>query len=74
MKATRNVISTTTRMVLVLFGIVPAIGFLLFGNMSSLAGWLEVDLILGTVFFLSYLVIGSSSKNETRLPMKKIYA
>jgi hypothetical protein len=46
----------------------------LFGDLNSLAGWLEVDLILGMVFFLSYLVIGSSSKNETRLPMKKIYA
>ncbi|WMJ09205.1 hypothetical protein [Nitrosomonas sp. sh817] len=74
MKANHNVISTATRMTLVLFGIVPAIGFLLFGDLNSLAGWLEVDLILGMVFFLSYLVIGSSSKNETRLPMKKIYA
>ena len=74
MKANHNVISTATRMTLVLFGIVPAIGFMLFGDLNSLAGWLEVDLILGMVFFLSYLVIGSSSKNETRLPMKKIYA
>ncbi|WP_374566662.1 hypothetical protein [Nitrosomonas sp.] len=74
MKANHNVISTATRMTLVLFGIVPAVGFLLFGDLNSLAGWLEVDLILGMVFFLSYLVIGSSSKNETRLPMKKIYA
>lgn len=74
MKANHNVISTATRMTLVLFGIVSAVGFLLFGDLNSLAGWLEVDLILGMVFFLSYLVIGSSSKNETRLPMKKIYA
>ncbi|MBX9895867.1 MAG: hypothetical protein K2Y09_11965 [Nitrosomonas sp.] len=74
MKANHNVISTAMRMTLVLFGIVPAVGFLLFGDLNSLAGWLEVDLILGMVFFLSYLVIGSSSKNETRLPMKKIYA
>lgn len=74
MKANHNVISTAMRMTLVLFGIVPAVGFLLFGDLNSLAGWLEVDLILGMVFFLSYLVIGSSSKNGTRLPMKKIYA
>ena len=74
MKTNHNVISTAMRMTLVLFGIVPAVGFLLFGDLNSLAGWLEVDLILGMVFFLSYLVIGSSSKNETRLPMKKIYA
>ncbi|MGZ0019155.1 hypothetical protein [Nitrosomonas sp. wSCUT-2] len=74
MKANHNVISTATRMTLVLFGIVPAIGFMLFGDLNSLAGWLEVDVILGAVFFLSYLVIGSASKNETRLPMKKIYA
>lgn len=74
MKANHNVISTATRMTLVLFGIVPAIGFLLFGDVNSLAGWLGVDLILGAVFFLGYLVIGSSSRNVTRLPMKKIYA
>ena len=74
MKANHDVISTATRITLVLFGIVPAIGFMLFGDLNLLASWIEVDLILGTVFFLSYLVIGSASKNKTRLPMKKIYA
>jgi len=74
MKANHAVISTATRITLVLFGIVPVIGFMLFGDLNLLASWLEVDLILGAVFFLSYLVIGSLSKNETRLPMKKIYA
>lgn len=74
MKANRNVMNTATKFTLVLFGIVPALGFLLFGDTNSLASWVEVDLILGTVFFLSYLVIGSISKNKSRLPMKKIYA
>lgn len=74
MKTNHEVISTATRITLVLFGIVPAIGFMLFGDLNLLASWIEVDLILGAVFFLSYLVIGSASKNKTRLPMKKIYA
>ena len=74
MKENHNVISTATRITLVLFGIVPAVGFMLFGDLNLLASWIEVDLILGAVFFLSYLVIGSASKNETRLPKKKIYA
>lgn len=74
MKANRNIISTATSITLVLFGIIPAIGFILFGDLNSFASWLEIDLALGAVFFLSYLLIASSSKNETREPMKKIYA
>ncbi|SFF15046.1 hypothetical protein [Nitrosomonas sp. Nm166] len=74
MKGSGSVMSTATKFTLVLFGIVPLIGFLLFGDANSFVSWLEVDLILGAVFFLSYLVIGSLSKNKPRLPMKKIYA
>lgn len=74
MKASHNVMSTATRLTLVLFGIVPAVGFLLLGDAKSLVSWLEVDLILGAVFFLSYLVIASLTTNTRRLPMKKIYA
>ncbi len=74
MKASHNVMSTAMRLTLVLFGIVPAVGFLLLGDANSLVSWLEVDLILGAVFFLSYLVIASLTPNKRRLPMKKIYA
>ncbi|PSJ16293.1 hypothetical protein [Nitrosomonas supralitoralis] len=64
----------------VLFGIVPLIGLILFGSvpsfsaMQSDASWSETDIILGMVFFLGYLVIGSVSTNRTRHPMKKIFA
>lgn len=80
MKTNKNIFYTAVKFTFVLFGIVPMIGLMLFGDLPSFTvlqsevNWVEADLFLGTVFFLSYLVIGSTFKNKTRLPMQKIYA
>ena len=80
MKTSQNLFSTAVKVTFVLFGVLPLIGLITFGDLRSLSvmqseiSWLEIDLILGAVFFLSYLVIGSVSGNKTRLPLKKIYA
>ncbi len=80
MKTSQNIIYTAVKITFVLFGIVPLIGLIVFGELPSFSvmqsevSWIEADIILGTLFFLSYLVIGSISKNSTRLPLKKIYA
>ncbi|MXS81535.1 hypothetical protein [Nitrosomonas oligotropha] len=80
MKTSQNLFSTAVKVTFVLFGVLPLIGLITFGDLRSLSvmqsevSWLEIDLILGAVFFLSYLVIGSVAGNKTRLPLKKIYA
>lgn len=80
MKTSQNLFSTAVKVTFVLFGVLPLIGLITFGDLRSLSvmqseiSWLEIDLILGAAFFLSYLVIGSVSGNKTRLPLKKIYA
>ncbi len=80
MKTNQNIIYTAVKITFVLFGIVPLIGLMIFGDLPSLSvmeaevSWVEADIILGTLFFLSYLVIGSISNNRTRLPLKKIHA
>jgi len=53
---------------------------MLFGDLSSFSvlqsevNWIEADLILGALFFLSYIVIDSTFKNKTCLSMQKTYA
>ena len=80
MKTSQNLFSTAVKVTFILFGVLPLIGLIAFGDFHSLSvmqseiHWLEIDLILGVAFFLSYLVIGSVSVNKTRLPSKKIYA
>ena len=80
MKTNKNIFYTAVKFTFILFGIVPMIGLMLFGDLPSFSvlqsevSWIEADLILGMVFFLSYLVIGSTFKNKTRFPLQKIYA
>lgn len=80
MKTSQSLFSTAVNATFVLFGVLPLVGLVAFGDLHSLSvmqseiSWLEIDLMLGAVFFLSYLLIGSVSKSRTRLPMKKIYA
>lgn len=77
---TSQLTSGVVKAIFVLFGILPLIGLILFGAFPAFSvmqfevSWIEIDIILGAVIFLSYLVIGSVSKNTTRLPYKKIYA
>ncbi|NBQ68044.1 MAG: hypothetical protein EBU46_04090 [Nitrosomonadaceae bacterium] len=80
MKTSQSLFSTAVKVTFVLFGVLPLVGLAAFGDLRSFSltqseiSWLEIDLILGVAFFLSYLVIGSVSGNKTRLPLKKIYA
>ena len=80
MKTSQSLFSTAVKATFVLFGVLPLVGLAAFGDLRSFSltqseiSWLEIDLMLGAVFFLSYLLIGSVSKSKTRLPMKKIYA
>ena len=80
MKTSQSLFSTAIKVTFVLFGVLPLVGLAAFGDLRSFSvmqsevSWLEIDLMLGAVFFLSYLLIGSVSKGRTRLPMKKIYA
>lgn len=80
MKTSQNLFNTAVKATFVLFGVLPLIGLITFGDLHSFSvtqseiSWLEIDFILGTAFFLSYLVIGGVSRNRTRLPLKKIYA
>ncbi|SDW77541.1 hypothetical protein [Nitrosomonas oligotropha] len=80
MKTSQSLFSTAVKVTFVLFGVLPLIGLAAFGDLRSFSlaqseiSWLEIDLMLGAVFFVSYLLIGSVSKSKTRLPMKKIYA
>lgn len=80
MKTSQTLFSTAVKATFVLFGVLPLVGLAAFGDlrpfslMQSEISWLEIDLMLGAVFFVSYLLIGSVSNSKTRLPMKKIYA
>lgn len=80
MKTSQSLFSTAVKVTFVLFGVLPLVGLAAFGDLRSFSlmqseiSWLEIDLILGAVFFVSYLLIGSVSNSKTRLPMKKIYA
>ncbi|MBX3617025.1 hypothetical protein [Nitrosomonas sp.] len=80
MKTSQSLLSTAIKAAFVLLGALPLAALAAVGDLHSLSvmqseiSWLEIDLILGVVFFVSYLLIGSVSKSKTRLPMKKIYA
>ena len=80
MKTSQNIFYTAVKFTFVLFGILPLIGLVLFGGLPSFSvmqsevSWIEADLILGMIFFLSYLAIGSMFKNKTRFALQKIYA
>ncbi|QOJ22781.1 MAG: hypothetical protein HRU78_03210 [Gammaproteobacteria bacterium] len=80
MKISQSLFNTAVKTTFVLFGVLPLVGLVAFGDLHSFSviqseiNWLEIDFILGTVFFLSYLLVGSTLKNRTRLPMKKIFA
>lgn len=80
MKVSQEIIFTAAKITFVLFGIIPLIGFMVFGDLPSLSvmetqiSWIEADIILGALFFLGYLLIGSISSNRTRLSSKKIHA
>jgi len=80
MKINQEILYKAAKITFVLFGILPLIGVMVFGELPSLSvmeteiGWLEADIILGALFFLGYLLIGSISRNKTRLPSKKIHA
>ena len=80
MKTSQSLFSAAVKTTFVLFGVLPLVGLIAFGDLHSFSvmqsevNWLEIDFILGAAFFLSYLLIGSTTKNRTRLPMKKIFA
>ena len=80
MKTSHSIFSAAVKTTFFLFGVLPLIGFVAFGDLRSFSimqsevSWLEIDLMLGAAFFLTYLLVGSISKSRTRLPMKKIFA
>lgn len=79
MKLSQN-FYTAVKITFVLFGIVPMIGFMIFGDLPSLTvmeseiSWIEADVILGILFFVGYLAISSISGNKTRKSSTKIHA
>jgi len=80
MKTSQNIIYTAVKITFVLFGIVPLIGLMIFGELPSLSvmeteiSWIEADIVLGILFFIGYLVVSSISNNKTRISSKKIHA
>lgn len=80
MKTSQNIFYTAVKATFILFGILPLIGRMIFGDLPSFSvmqfevSWIEADITLGALFFLAYLAIGKISNNKTRLPSKKIYA
>lgn len=79
MKLSQN-FYTAVKITFVLFGIVPTIGFMIFGDLPSFSvmqneiSWIEADVVLGVLFFVGYLVITSISNNKTRNSSTKIHA
>ncbi len=79
MKTSQNTIYTAAKITFVLFGIVPLIGFMMFGELPSFSvmqtevNWIEADIVLGILFFLGYLVFASIA-NKTRISQQKIHA
>lgn len=71
---------TAVKITFVLFGIVPMIGVMMFGDLPSLTvmqtevSWIEADIVLGVLFFVGYLVISNISDNKTRISSTKIHA
>ena len=79
MKTSQNTIYTALKITFVLFGIVPLIGFMMFGDLPSLAlmgtevNWIEADIVLGILFFIGYLVFASIS-TKARISNQKIHS
>lgn len=79
MKTSQNTIYTAIKITFVLFGIVPLIGLMMFGDLPSFTvmqtevNWIEADIVLGTLFFIGYLVFASIS-NKARISKQKIHA
>ncbi len=79
MKTSQNTIYTALKITFVLFGIVPLIGFMMFGDLPSLTvmgtevNWIEADIVLGILFFIGYLVFASIS-TKARISKQKIHA
>lgn len=71
---------TAAKITFVLFGILPMIGVMLFGDLPSFSvmetevSWIEADIVLGILFFVGYLVISSISDNKARIASTKIHA
>ena len=57
MKLTKEMIFKATKITLVLFGILPLIAFMVFGDLPTLSvmetqvSWLEADIVLGALTF-----------------------
>ena len=69
---------TALKITFVLFGIVPMIGVMIFGEdlpsflvMETEVSWIEADIVLGILFFVGYLVITSITDNKTRISSMK---
>ncbi len=79
MKTSQNTIYTAVKITFVLFGIVPLIGLMMFGDLPSFTvmqtevNWIEADVVLGILFFLGYLVF-ASIPNKARVSKQKIHA
>ena len=79
MKTSQNTIYTALKITFVLFGIVPLIGLMMFGDLPSFTvmgtevNWIEADIVLGILFFIGYLVFASISTNA-RISKQKIHA
>ena len=79
MKTSQNTIYTALKITFVLFGILPLIGLMMFGDLPSFTvmetevNWIEADIILGVLFFLGYLVFASIA-NKARISRQKIHA
>lgn len=79
MDTSQNNIYTAVKITFVLFGIVPLIGLMMFGDLPSFSimqtevNWIEADIVLGVLFFLGYLVFASIS-NKVRISRQKIHA
>lgn len=67
MKINQHTIYKAIKITFVLFVIVPLIGIMIFGDLPSFlvmqteVSWVEADIILGTLFFIGYLIFASIS-------------
>jgi len=79
MEKTQNPIYTAIKVTFVLFGIAPLIGLMIFGDLPSFSvmqvevNWIEADIILGSLFFIGYLIFASISR-KTRVSQQKIHS
>ena len=83
MKISKLFFIAVIKICFVLFGIIPLVNVILFGTLptftaiQSVTSWVGIDVVLGFVLFLSYLVVAialSMSKNRTRYSSMKTFA